>query len=86
MLYRKFAVGDLVTVAPTFRNSITDFDFERYIGIVVKKFEGNEYTVYWTTSPMNDYYRGLWNGDHLVRVEDYQKALRDKKRLHIKEL
>ena len=84
-LYRKFVVGDLVTIAPTFRNTITDFDFEKYIGIVVKKLDDNEYTVYWTTSPTTNYYRGMWNGDHLVKVEEYQQAVRDKKRLHIED-
>ena len=84
-LYRKFTVGDLVTIAPTFRNSISDFDFEKYIGIIVNRLDGNEYTVYWKTSPINNYHRGMWSGDHLVKIEEYQKALRDKKRLHIEE-
>jgi len=86
MLYRSFVIGDLVTIAPTFRNSITDFDFEKYIGIIIKIFENNEYTVYWTSSPMNNYQRGMWNGDHLVKIEEYEKSLRDKKKLHVEEL
>ncbi len=86
MLYRKFIIGDLVTIAPTFRNSISDFDFEKYIGIIVKRYEGNEYTVFWTTSPIRDYHRGMWSGDHLVKIEEYQKALRDKKTLHVEDI
>jgi len=85
-LYRQFIIGDLVTIAPGFRTSITDFDFEKYIGIILKSFDDNEYIVYWTTSPIKDYHRGMWSGDHLVKIEEYQKAIRDKKRLHIKEI
>ena len=48
-----------------------DFDFERYIGIVMNTPEENEYVVYWTNSPVNNYYKGMWCGDHLVKVEDY---------------
>ncbi len=33
--------------------------------------EENEYVVYWTNSPVNNYYKGMWCGDHLVKVEDY---------------
>ena len=70
---RRFDVGDLVTIAPHFRNTVLDFDFEKYIGIIMSIPDPNEYTVYWTTSPMANYYKGLWSGDHLVRIEDYDK-------------
>ena len=68
---RTFTIGDLVTIAPDFRNSVLDFDFEKYIGIVVNSPEDNEYVVYWTNSPVQNYYKGMWSGDHLVKVEDY---------------
>ena len=68
---RTFVVGDLVTIAPDFRNSVLDFDFERYIGIVIKEPQANEYIVHWTNSPTSNYYKGLWCGDHLVKIEDY---------------
>ena len=64
-------VGDLVTIAPDFHNTILDFDFEKYIGIVVKTPEDNEYIVCWTKSPNSINYKGMWSGDHLVKVEDY---------------
>ena len=86
-LRRTFTIGDLVTIAPDFRNTVLDFDFDRYIGIVVKKPEDNEYIVYWTNSPVNNYYKGMWCGDHLVRVEDYDsEKKRLQERLHIIEL
>jgi len=68
---RKFIIGDLVTIAPDFRNTVLDFDFERYIGIVISTPEENEYVVRWTNSPVNNHYKGMWHGDHLVKVEDY---------------
>ncbi len=68
---RTFVVGDLVTIAPHFRNSVLDFDFERYIGIIVSTPEENEYVVHWTNSPVQNYYKGMWCGDHLVKVEEY---------------
>lgn len=82
---RTFVVGDLVTIAPHFRNSVLDFDFERYIGIVVSSPEENEYVVYWTNSPVQNYYKGMWSGDHLVKMEDFdiEKA---KKHLHVMEI
>jgi len=87
LLRRTFAIGDLVTIAPDFRNTVLDFDFERYIGIVVKKPEDNEYIVYWTNSPVNNYYKGMWCGDHLVRVEDYDTEKEKlQNRLHAIEL
>ena len=72
---RTFVVGDLVTIAPYFRNTVLDFDFEKYI-------------VYWTNSPVNNYYKGMWNGDHLVKIENYdaEKLKIKKSRLHIMEL
>ncbi len=87
-LYRRtFVVGDLVTIAPDFRNTVLDFDFERYIGIIVGTPEDNEYLVRWTNSPTQNFYKGMWSGDHLVKVEDYdvekEKVRRD---LHCIEL
>ena len=84
---RTFNIGDLVTIAPDFRNSVLDFDFERYIGIITSVPEENEYVVHWTTSPQNNYYRGMWNGDHLVKVEDYSyEKSKLRKDLHCIEL
>ncbi len=71
ILRRTFIVGDLVTVAPDFRNTVLDFDFERYIGIITNVPDDNEYIVYWTSAPNNNYYKGMWSGDHLVKIEDY---------------
>ena len=76
---RTFTIGDLVTIAPDFRNTVLDFDFERYIGIIMSIPEANEYVVYWTNSPVNNYYKGMWCGDHLVKVEDYDL---EKEKLH----
>jgi hypothetical protein len=86
IIKRTFIIGDLVTIAPDFRNTVLDFDFEKYIGIVISAPEENEYTIYWTNSPMNNYYKGMWNGDHLVRIEDYKAAKEKTKRLRIIEL
>ena len=84
---RTFVVGDLVTIAPDFRNTVLDFDFERYIGIIINTPEDNEYVVYWTNSPVNNYYKGMWSGDHLVRIEDYgAEKEKTKRRLHVIEL
>tara|TARA_R100001509_G_scaffold63438_1_gene34945 strand:- start:2868 stop:3140 length:273 start_codon:yes stop_codon:yes gene_type:complete len=68
---RSFVIGDLVTIAPDFRNTVLDFDFERYIGIIIKTPDDNEYVVHWTNSPVQNYYKGMWSGDHLVKIEDY---------------
>ena len=86
IIRRTFAIGDLVTIAPTFRSSVLDFDFEKYIGIIVSTPEENEYVVHWTSSPVNNYYKGMWSGDHLVKVEDYDSEKERSKRLHIMEL
>jgi len=83
---RTFVVGDLVTIAPDFRNSVLDFDFEKYIGIIVGIPEENEYTIHWTNSPISNYYKGMWCGDHLVKVEDYETAKIKLKRLHVMEI
>ena len=72
---RTFVVGDLPGV-----------DFEKYVGIVVSAYEDNEYTVHWTSSPINNYYKGMWNGDHLVKVENYEAEKHKVKRLHIMEI
>ena len=68
---RTFVVGDLVTISPDFRNSVLDFDFERYIGIIISTPEENEYVVYWTNSPVQNYDKGMWAGEHLVKIEEY---------------
>ena len=87
IIRRTFIVGDLVTIAPTFRNSVLDFDFEKYIGIIVSAPEENEYVVDWTSSPVNNYYKGMWSGDHLVKVEDYDlEKEKTKYRLHKMEI
>ena len=84
---RTFTIGDLVTIAPDFRNTVLDFDFERYIGIVMSIPEPNEYVVYWTSSPVNNYYKGMWCGDHLVKVEYYDlEKEKVHQGLHIMEL
>jgi len=81
-----FIVGDLVTIAPYFRNA-SDFDFyEKYIGIVVSVPASNEYMVCWTNSMPNQYGRGMWAGDHLVKLEDYRSAFIERKDLHTMEL
>ncbi len=88
VIRRTFVVGDLVTIAPDFRNSVLDFDFEKYIGIVLSIPEANEYVVYWTNSPINNYYKGMWSGDNLVKVENYsdEKQKSSKNSLHIMEI
>ena len=86
VIRRTFIVGDLVTIAPDFRNNIFDFDFEKYIGIVVSIPEENEYVIYWTKSPTPNHYRGMWNGDHLVKVEDYDCAKQKINRLNLMEI
>jgi hypothetical protein len=87
IIRRTFIVGDLVTIAPDFRNSVLDFDFERYIGIVISTPETDEYVVHWTNSPVNNYYKGMWSGDHLVKVEDYDlEKEKTKYRLHKMEI
>jgi coproporphyrinogen III oxidase-like Fe-S oxidoreductase len=86
MLRRTFSVGDLVTIAPEFRHNIADYDNTPYIGIVTKAHEENEYIIYWTNSPQTNYYKGMWNGDHLIKVEEYELAKKNKKTLHIREL
>ena len=88
VIRRTFVVGDLVTISPDFRNSVLDFDFEKYIGIVLSIPEANEYVVYWTNSPINNYYKGMWSGDNLVKVENYsdEKQKSSKSSLHIMEI
>jgi hypothetical protein len=88
IIRRTFVVGDLVTIAPDFRNNILDFDFEKYIGIILNVYEENEYSVYWTNAPVASSYKGMWCGDHLIKVENYESES-DKvkqKHLHIIEL
>ena len=84
---RSFVIGDLVTIAPDFRNTVLDFDFERYIGIIIKIPDDNEYVVHWTNSPVQNYYKGMWSGDHLVKIEDYDvEKEKTTRRLHAIEI
>jgi len=86
VLRRTFIVGDLVTISPEFRYNTVSYDTTPYLGIVTKVYDENEYIIHWTTSPQTNYYKGMWNGDHLVRVEEYEIARKNKKTLHITEL
>lgn len=79
-LRRSFELGDLVTLAPEFRYSITTtvgVDFGRYVGIVVEAYSNREYLVIWTNHPLviSKFKTGLFNGDHLLLVENADKAL-----------
>ena len=69
---RTFKRGDLVTLAPEFRYtvSITEPDMGRYIGIVIEEYSNREYVVFWTAQPLvTSQYKGMYNGDHLVKLE-----------------
>tara|TARA_R100000152_G_C6662379_1_gene100928 strand:+ start:221 stop:553 length:333 start_codon:yes stop_codon:yes gene_type:complete len=76
---REFELGDLVTLAPEFRYSITMTtgpDMGRYIGIITQTYANREYMVVWTSHPMQIANKhGLFNGDHLIKVENADKAL-----------
>jgi hypothetical protein len=75
---RSFELGDLVTLAPEFRYSIAISrpDFGRYLGIVVETFANREYMVVWTNQPLAvGHKKGMFNGDHLIKVENADKAL-----------
>ena len=79
-LRRSFELGDLVTLAPEFRYSIAKpigIDFGRYLGIVVEAYSNREYLVIWTNHPLviSKFKTGLFNGDHLLLVENADKAL-----------
>ena len=79
-LSRCFELGDLVTLAPEFRYSITKsvgVDIGRYVGIVVETYANREYMVIWTNHPLviNKFKTGLFNGDHLLLVENADKTL-----------
>jgi hypothetical protein len=87
---RDYMIGDLVTIAPEFRYDY-DIHQRQYIGIIVETLEeNNEYVVHWTSAPgtpANRYdidngpqYRGLWNGAHLIKVEDYADSLKSQSR------
>jgi len=56
------------------------------VGIIISVYEDNEYTVHWTSSPISNYYKGMWNGDHLVKVEHYEHEKNKVNRLHIMEI
>lgn len=69
---RTFKRGDLVTLAPEFRYSISmmEPDMGRYIGIVIQEYSNREYVVVWTAQPLaTNRYKGMYNGDHLVKLE-----------------
>lgn len=78
---RSFALGDLVTLAPEFRYSIATsthgIDFGRYVGIVIQTYANREYMVTWTNHPLvvHKFTTGMFNGDHLIKVENADKAL-----------
>lgn len=80
---REFARGDLVTLAPEFRYSITMSrhapDTGRYVGIIVKAYANREYMVIWTNHPTAaGSTTGMFNGDHLIKVENaVESAARD---------
>ena len=77
-LRRSFELGDLVTLAPEFRYSIaiSQPDFGRYVGIVVEAYANQEYMVAWTNQPIaHGIKKGMFNGDHLLKVENADKAL-----------
>ena len=75
---RSFEKGDLVTLAPEFRYSIATStpDWGTYIGIVVEAFANREYIVVWTTQPLAiGHKQGMYNGDHLVKIEHASDSL-----------
>lgn len=75
---RQFNKGDLVTLAPEFRYSIAISrpDFGRYVGIVTEAYANREYMVVWTNQPLtHGSKKGLFNGDHLLLVENAERAL-----------
>lgn len=77
-LRRSFKKGDLVTLAPEFRYSIATStpDWGTYIGIVVEAFANREYIVVWTTQPLAiGHKQGMYNGDHLVKIEKAPDSL-----------
>lgn len=82
---RSFELGDLVTLAPEFRYSIANtqsgVDFGRYMGIIVEAYANREYMVVWTNHPLiiSKFTRGMFNGDHLIKVENAHKVLMDSK-------
>ena len=74
---RVFEVGDLVTLSPDFRYSISfnTIDFGRYIGIVTQAYANREYLVVWTNHPFHSIPQGMFNGDHLIKVENVDVSL-----------
>ena len=77
-LRRSFKLGDLVTLAPEFRYSIAISrpDFGRYVGIIVEAYANHEYMVVWTNQPIvHGVKKGMFTGDHLIKVENADKAL-----------
>lgn len=77
-LMREFVKGDLVTLAPEFRYSIAISrpDLGRYVGIVVEAYANGEYMVVWTNQPLvYGSKKGMFNGDHLLKVENAPRAL-----------
>jgi hypothetical protein len=77
VLVRVFEVGDLVTLAPDFRYSIAmiTVDFGKYIGIVTQAYTNREYMVVWTSHPLTAFSKGMFNGDHLIKVENVDDSL-----------
>ena len=67
-----------MTLAPEFRYSIAVSrpDFGRYVGIVVEAYANREYMVVWTNQPLTyGTKKGMFNGDHLLLVENADKKL-----------
>lgn len=77
VLVRVFEVGDLVTLAPDFRYSIAmiNVDLGKYIGIVTQAYTNREYMVVWTSHPLSALSEGMFNGDHLIRIENVDDSL-----------
>ena len=78
---RTFKVGDLVTLSGEFRHSITmvEPDLGRYIGVIVQAYSNREYIVKWTRQPLvNSITEGMYNGDHLIKLEHANIAQYDK--------
>jgi len=77
VLVRAFEVGDLVTLSPDFRYSmtVTALDLGKYIGIVTQAYSNREYMVVWTNHPLTAYSQGMFNGDHLIKVENVDGSL-----------
>lgn len=85
VIAREFVVGDLVTLAPDYRYSALNSPVgrgDRYVGIVTAAYANREYLVIWTSHPvpsartLSEAGRGgLYNGDHLLKIECADRSL-----------